>query len=137
MRKTYICLAIVSLAGAALLACSSGDPNIGRVLISISVTPEFADAKDSPNGQVTFTATGTYSVSPITGPLTFTAPYAGQFVVDNPATGTTANVVATGNSTVTVECAANATGTVFVVASALTNNGTTTLVSSSGQLTCP
>jgi hypothetical protein len=137
MRKTYIFLAIVILIGAALFACSSGDPNLGRVLISISVTPESADAKNSPNGQVIFTATGTYSESPLTGPLTFTAPYAGEFVVDNPTTGTIANVIATGNSTATVECAANATGTVFIVASALTNNGTTTSVSGSGQLTCP
>jgi hypothetical protein len=137
MTKTYICLAIVLLAAASLLSCSSGDPNIGRILISIAVTPETADAKNSPNGQVIFTATGTYSLSPITGPLTFAAPYAGQFAVDNPATGTIANVVTTGNSTVTVQCATNATGTAFVVASALTNNGTTTEVSGSGQLTCP
>jgi hypothetical protein len=137
MQRCHNYIAALLLTTAGLLSCSSGNPNLGRVLTSISVTPETADAKDSANGQVTFTATGTYSLPPFSGPVTFTAPYAGQFAVDNPTTGTIANVVTSGNSTVTVQCAAGAAGTVPVVASALANNGTTTVTSGSGQLTCP
>ncbi len=65
------------------------------------------------------------------------APYGGQFEVDNPATTTIATIVATGDSSVTVECVAGATGTVSVVDSASANNGTMTLISGQGQLTCP
>ena len=87
--------------------------------------------------QVVFTATGTFSLPPYSGPLTFVAPYVGQFVVDNPTGTTMATVVANGNGTVTVQCAAGASGSVPVTASASANNGSTLVVSGSGQLTCP
>jgi hypothetical protein len=124
------------IAAAACLSCGTGNPNIGRVLTSISVTPATADAKNS-NGQVIFTATGTFSLPPTSAPVTFVAPYAGQFVVDNPASGAIANVISTGTGTVTVQCVAGASGTVEVAASALANNGTSTLISGDAQLTCP
>jgi hypothetical protein len=130
-------IAALLLLAAGLISCGSSDPNLGRVLTSITVTPETADAHSSANGQVVFTATGTYSLPPFSAPVTFTAPYSGQFVVDNPATGTIATLVSSGAGTVTVECAAGASGSVAVVASAAANNGTTTVVSGSGQLTCP
>lgn len=134
-----LAVGLLLLAASAISCGSSGNPNLGRVLLTVTVTPATADAKNSTNGQVTFTATGTFSLPPFSGPLTFTAPYSGQFVVDNPTNppSTIATVVSTGSGTVTVQCAAGASGTVFVSASALANNSSTTLVSGSGQLTCP
>jgi hypothetical protein len=129
--------ATLMLLAAGLISCGSSNQNIGRVLTSIAVTPGTADAQNYPNGQVVFTAAGTFSLPPFNGPVTFTAPYAGQFVVDNPVNGTIATVIANGVGTVTVQCASGASGTVDVVASAAANNGTTTVVSGNGQLTCP
>ncbi len=127
-----------ALIGAAcLISCATSNPNIGRVLLSISVTPATADAQTYSNGQVVFTATGTFSLPPTPAPVTFTAPYSGQFVVDNPTSGAIANVISTGTGTLTVQCVAGASGTVGVAASALANNGTSTLISGNAQLTCP
>lgn len=122
-----------------LPSCSSNGPNLGRILYSISVTPATADAKDFPNGQVVFTASGSYSLAPSPAPLTFMAPYAGEFIVANPTNppAEIASVVSTGNSTVTVACESGASGTVAVVASASANNGTDTVITGSAELTCP
>lgn len=123
---------------AALPSCgNSGNPNASRILTSISVTPATADAQTYTNGQVMFTATGTFNLPPLTGPLTFATPYAGQFVVVNPTNMTIANVVATGNSTITVQCVSGVAGNVLVTASANANNGTSTIVAGNAQLTCP
>jgi hypothetical protein len=138
-QRNYLLATLALILSAVLLiSCNSTNPNNGRVLASVAVTPATADGQSSPAG-VVFTATGTFSLPPISAPLTFTAPYTGQFVVDNPTNPPTtiANIVATGTGTITVQCASGATGTVFVSASALANNGTSTLVSASGQLTCP
>jgi hypothetical protein len=137
-RRALILLSL-SVAVATFSACSSGNPNLGRVLFSISVTPASADAKNSPHGQVVFTASGMFSLPPSPAPLTFTAPYAGQFIVANPTNppATLATVVTTGNSTVTVQCAPGASGIVPVVASASANNGTDTVITGSAELTCP
>lgn len=140
MNRRVRVLLVLSIAIASFFSsCSSSNPNIGRVLYSISVTPATADAQNFPNGQVTFTASGSYSLAPSPAPLTLTAPYAGEFVVANPTNppATIATVVTTGNSTLTVECAPGATGTVAVVASASANNDTTTVITGSAQLTCP
>jgi hypothetical protein len=120
-----------------LISCGSSNPNIGRVLTSIAITPQKADALNSASGQVVFTATGTFSLPPLTAPLNFTPPYAGQFVVNNPAGTIIAAVVATGTGTITVQCASGAAGTVFVTASAFANNGTPSVITGSAQLTCP
>jgi 2-methylaconitate cis-trans-isomerase PrpF len=125
-----------ALLGVGLLSCGSSNPNIGRVLTSVTVTPASADGHSNPNG-VVFTATGTFSLPPFSAPLTFAAPYSGQFVVDNPTGTTIANITTTGTGTITVQCATGASGTVFVNASALANNGTSTLISGNAQLTCP
>ena len=122
---------------ASLASCGSTNPNTGRVLTSITVTPPTADARNSPNGQVSFIATGTFSLPPLTATVTFMPPYAGQFVVENPAGTTLATVVAIGTGTITVQCASGASASVFVTASASANNGTQTLVTGSAQLTCP
>ncbi len=137
-RETLYCGCLLALA-ALLSSCSSSNPNVGRVLYSIAVTPATADAQTFPNGQVVFTATGSYSLAPSPAPLTFTAPYAGQFIVANPTNPpeTIATIVATGNSTITVQCASGASGTVPVVATASANNLAGTVVSGSAQLTCP
>jgi hypothetical protein len=119
------------------LSCSTSNPNTDRVLISIAVTPETANATDFANGQVTFTATGTFNQPPINAPMTFTAPYTGSFTVDNPSDQTIANVVSSGTGTLTVVCANGASGTVAVVASATANNNTGLSLTGSSQLTCP
>jgi len=137
LRLSSLSALLLMFLSAGLTCCGSSNQTIGRVLTSIAVTPQSADAQSSPNGQVVFTATGTFSLPPYTGPLTFVAPYAGQFVVNNPTGTTIATEVSSGTGTVTVQCAAGASGTVAVTASASANNGSTLVVSGSGQLTCP
>ena len=56
---TKRCLILLIAAGTCV-GCGSS----GRKLESIAVTPTTADAQDFPDGQVQFTATGTYSSSP-------------------------------------------------------------------------
>lgn len=113
-------------------------PNAGRVLLAISVTPATADAQNSPNGQVVFTATGTYSVAPSPAPVTFAAPYTGGFVVEPDSSNQViASIVSTGTGTATVQCAAGMAGTVEVGATAAANNGTAITVSGIAQITCP
>ncbi len=140
MDRRFLLFAAFLIAVATLVcSCSSADPNIGRVLYSISVTPATADAQNSPNGQVVFTATGMFSLPPSPAPLTFAAPYTGQFIVANPTAppATVATVVASGNSTITVQCATGASVTVPIVASGLANNGTDSVITGSAELTCP
>jgi len=135
-RPSLPILAITLLAFP-LISCNSVNPNSGRVLTAITVTPTTADAVNFPNGQVTFTGTGQFSLPPLSGPVTFQSPYSGSFSVANPSNQTIANAVATGTGTVTVQCVANTTGSVEVVASASANNGTQTVVTGQGTLTCP
>jgi hypothetical protein len=139
MQVFWRILAFFVMASASILltSCAESNPNSFRVLTAITVTPASADASTYTNGQVTFTATGQFSVPPLSGPVTFTAPYAGQFAVANPSNQTVANVVSSGNGTVTVECVAGVSATVQIVATAAANNGTATTVTAQGQLTCP
>jgi hypothetical protein len=137
LRHSLLAYAVLLLLAAGVISCGSSNQTIGRVLTSIDVTPQAADAQSSPNGQVVFTANGTFSLPPYTGPLTFVAPYSGQFVVNNPTNATIATVVSSGAGTVTVQCAPSASGSVYVTATASANNGSTLVVSGSGQLTCP
>jgi hypothetical protein len=128
---------LISLLALPLISCNSVNTNSGRVLTAITVTPTTADALNSPNGKVTFTATGRFSLPPLSGPVTFQSPYSGSFSVANPSNQTIANVVASGTGTVTVQCVWKVTGSVEVIASASANNGTQTLVTGQGTLTCP
>jgi len=139
MRARNVCraLALISLTAAALVSCGTTNPNNGRVLISIAVSPPSADAASYANGQVSFTATGTFSLPPITAPVSFAAPYTGSFTVQNSGSQTIATVVSTGAGTVTVQCVAGLTGSVEVVASASANNTSGTVVTGLAQLTCP
>jgi len=134
-----LCCAIFALTAVGLLltSCQSVNQNSGRVLTSIAVTPTAADASTYPNGQVTFTATGEFNIPPLNGPVTFTAPYNGQFVVANPSNQTIANIVSSGTGTITVQCVAGISQSVPVIATASANNGTQTTVSGQAQLTCP
>ena len=133
----YVAVAATILVAAALNSCATTNPNSGRALIGIAVTPPNADAQTYANGQVTFTATGTFSLPPITAPVTFTAPYSGSFAIDNPVSQTVATVVSSGTGTITVQCTGGATGGVEVVATASANNSTTTTVTGAAKLTCP
>jgi hypothetical protein len=141
MSRQFSLIASISLMALAifLLSCASSNPNLGRVLVSIAVTPAVADAQNSPDGQVTFTATGTFNLPPSPAPLSPAAPYNASFVVANPVSppAIIANVVSTGNSTVTVQCASGASGNVPIVASASANNPTGDIVSGSATLVCP
>jgi hypothetical protein len=111
-------------------------PNAGRVLLTIVVTP--AQGVPSANGQVVFTATGTFSVAPSPAPVTFVAPYTGGFVVATSSTNQViASIVSTGAGTATVQCVSGMSGTVEVGATASANNGTSTTVSGIAQITCP
>jgi len=109
-----------------------------RVLQSITVSPATADAKDFPNGQVQFTATGTFSKPPSPSPITFADPYSGQWFVD-PAIAT---LVETGMGTATFQCVAAALGTTTVraTASAGPDQGQKAMsiaVNGTATLTCP
>jgi hypothetical protein len=139
MSRPVSFIAALSLAvlAAFLLSCGTSDPNYARVLTSITVTPATADAQNFPEGQVIFTAAGTFNVAPSPGPVSSASPYFGQFVVNNPVTGAIANIVTTGNSTATVQCVAGATGTVEINMSADANNETTTVIGGYALLTCP
>lgn len=137
--KAYAALAAIMLVATTLISCATSNPNFGRVLLSISVTPTTADAATFPNGQVTFTAAGTFSLSPSPAPIPSTSPYSGGFSVSNPTNPaqTIATIVSTGNSTATVECQQGVSGSVPVVASASANNGTAITVTGTATLTCP
>ena len=50
-----------------LAACGGGNMNMGRQLQAISVTPQSANAQNFANKQVQFTATGTYTMAPMSG----------------------------------------------------------------------
>ncbi|HSY92565.1 MAG TPA: hypothetical protein VK812_14405 [Candidatus Binatus sp.] len=133
-------LAALGAAFLAMMMTSCGSPSIpnaGRVLLAIAVTPAFADAQQF-GGQVVFTATGTFSVAPSPAPVTFALPYTGGFAVaPNSSNQVIASIVSTGTGTATVQCEAGMSGTVEVGATALANNGTSTIVSGAAQITCP
>jgi len=125
------------LLGGALMSCGSTYPNSARVLLSVTVTPATADAQTFPNGQVVFTATGTFNIVPSPALLTFTAPYSGGFDVGTVNNQVVATIVATGSGTATVQCVSGMSGSVAVGAIALANNGTSATVAGFAQLTCP
>ena len=133
----WFALSVLAFLALPLAACQSVNQNSGRVLTAINVTPTSADASTFPNGLVTFTATGQFNIPPLSGPVTFTAPYNGGFVVANPSHQTIANIVSTAIGTVTVQCVSGVSASVAVVATASANNGTTTTVTGQAQLTCP
>lgn len=53
----------------ALIAAISCGGNAPRQLVSMTLSPAAGNAANSPNGQVQFSATGTYNKMPLTGSL--------------------------------------------------------------------
>ena len=126
------------LLAAVVISCGSTDPSSNRILLSIAVAPPTADAQNSPNGQVVFTATGTFSLQPSPALVPSTTPYSGQFTVAASATNQViATIVSSGSGTATVQCVAGMSGTVNVADTASANNGIATTVSGIAQITCP
>ena len=136
-RRPSLLAFLIPLLALLVISYNSVNPNSDRVLTAITVAPTAADAVNSPNGQVTFTATGQFSLPPLSGPVTFQSPYSGSFSVANPYNQTIANVAANGTGTVIVQCVSNVTGSVEIIASASANDGTQTVVTGQGTLTCP
>lgn len=58
---------LLSLPACTFLLLSCGAPaSPARQLLSVTIAPASADAKDNPNGQVQFVATGHYNTAPYT-----------------------------------------------------------------------
>lgn len=143
MENVRLALSFFILAVVASLALSCGansDPSSSRQLLSITLSPATADAKDYPDGQVQFTATGHYNSAPYTvAPLS-----AGWGTCYQEATTSDISV----NRTGLAECASGAVGTYTVWANdvpyplganclAMTACGGGCFVAGTAQLTCP
>lgn len=106
--------------------CGSGSP---RLLQSVSVTPASADAHTFPNGQVQFTALGSYNHPPSPSPITESG-----WSLSDPN-------IATISQSGLAQCNAGASGVVTVKASAsgpCTGTGcTAVMLSGTAQLSCP
>jgi hypothetical protein len=117
----------------AIVAC--GGMNSKRVLMSMSVSPAAADAQNFANGQVMFSATGTFSQPPSPAAVTFMAPYSGSWSVSD------ANVASIDQNGV-ARCVQGQTGIVTVSAIASSNSATgpgqmSTAVTAKATLSCP
>jgi hypothetical protein len=137
-RKTLATVLIVVPIVFATVSCGSMSSSSSRILQSMTVTPATADAQNSANGQVQFTATGIFSKPPSPGPVTFVSPYSGSWAADP----SIATLVGTANGTATFQCVAGASGTTTVKAIASTNaaqgtGATSTAVTGTAMLTCP
>ena len=139
MLHKYGCGLLLLLAAVCLqtLGCgSSSMQSNSRLLQAVTVTPAQADARSFPNGQVEFTATGTFSRPPSPSVVTFQAPYSGSWTSNDPVT-----LVSTGNGTATYQCVAGQSGTFTITAGA--SNGiegpaaTAALVRGQAKLICP
>ncbi len=120
-----------------------------RQLQTVALSPAAADAKDFPNGQVQFSATGTYSGSSTPVPLTskdILWCYGGPASVANPTAGVCAgNVVqwATVDQNGMAQCNAQSQGIALILAgtvaglSANPDGGQALKIFGSAQLTCP
>jgi len=122
-------IAVVVLAG---LGC-------GSHLSSVSLSPAVADAQNFPNGQVQFTATGTYGGSSKPVPVTNLTWCIGS--TNGGCNGNIASVATISGSGV-AQCLPGATGTATVLAGSggharMPAGGSTLSVFGSAQLTCP
>jgi hypothetical protein len=140
VTKSRTVLATFFLAALVLqtLGCgSSANMNSNRVLQSMVITPANADAQTFPNGQVQFTATGTFSEAPSPAQITFQDPYTGTWAV----MGTGAASIATISQTGLAQCVPGAAGKVTVMATVSSNSANgpamSTAVTASTTLTCP
>ena len=143
MSRHGYSLSIVSLAAIASLTLScSSSPR--RMLQSIVVSPASADAQSFPNGQVAYTATGTYNTSPHT-----VTPLTANWGIANLDGSPTAAITVDANGV--AQCSAGASGGYSVGAWGLMDPTTRTTCASSdpygepgcnavlgtAQLTCP
>jgi hypothetical protein len=119
----------------ATVGCGSMNSMSNRVLQSMVISPATADAQSSPQGQVQFSAMGTFSKAPSPAPVPFVAPYSGSWATSD-------LNIATIDQTGLARCVAGAAATVTITAMASSNAGqgtqhTSTAVSGSAKLTCP
>jgi hypothetical protein len=117
------------------IACSSMNSMSNRVLQSMVISPANADARTSPQGQVQFSAMGTFSKAPSPAPVPFVAPYSGSWATSD-------LDVATIDQTGLAQCVPGTAGTVTITAIASSNAGMgtqnmSTAVSGTAKLTCP
>ena len=126
----FCVLGVISIA---TVGCSSMNTTSNRVLQSMTLTPANADAQTT-QGQVQFTAMGTFSMAPSPAPVPFVSPFTGTW-------STSDMNVATITQTGLASCVSGAAGTVTINAVASSNSGQgtqmSTAVSSSAKLTCP
>jgi hypothetical protein len=101
-HRVIVWIAFLGFAACIALACGSG-----RKLQSITVTPASADARDYPNGEVPFVATGYYNMAPTT--VTPLQANWGAALANVPA-----NEAVTVNSNGMAQCKASASGTYTV-----------------------
>lgn len=138
MTKFGTVLATLFLAALALqaLGCGSSMSNSNRVLQSMTIIPVTADARNFANGQVQFTANGTFSKAPSPQQVTFQPPYSGGWSLMS--TGAAATISPAGLA----QCAPGAVGTATIVATATANaamgtGATGVAVRATATLTCP
>lgn len=119
------------------VACgNASDPNANRFLQSIAVTPSTADAQNFPNGQVQFSATGTFTKPPSPASFPFVKPYGGFWQLSQ------SDTIATITPTGVAQCTPGASGTAMVEAMAEpgTCHGTqcaSPVIVGKATLTCP
>jgi hypothetical protein len=142
MRRVLAVILFFVVSAVLLFTLSCGGTSMsmqGRQLQSITVTPMSADAKNSSNGMVQFSAMGNFNMAPMNAmtPVTWTI---GPFMSSMPVpAGVSINAM-----TGVAQCS-GFTGTVIVMATApiepeipLNQMSTMTMnVSGSAQLTCP
>jgi|SRR5208282_222412 hypothetical protein len=97
----FLFLFVLAVAAAITLACGSSSP---RTLQSVSITPATANAQDYPDGQVPFTAAGSYTHPP--SPVTPISATWGACTTDGSAT-----TAVTVSSNGVAQCASGASGT--------------------------
>jgi len=137
-------LLLLLLAVLATLSCANSD----RKLQSVTLDPPTADAKDFPNGQVQFSATGIFSQPP--SPVLLSSKdiswcVGQQTNVMNPTAGVcVGNVVpfATVDQNGLAHCGPFSQGTVYILAGTpgvmeMPDEGSQLKVFGSAQLTCP
>ncbi len=115
MSRSPFCLLIVWLALAVCITLSCGGGS--RQLQSITLSPASADARNYPQGQVAFVATGHYNSSPATvTPLQANWAGISEFTVNGMLTyGPVTDAISVDSSGV-AHCAAGTSGTYAIVA---------------------
>ena len=119
-----------------IAGCSAMHPemmNSNRMLMAMTVAPATANGGNFMNGQVQFTATGTFSQPPSPAPVTFMAPFSGGWASSD-------MNVATINPNGMAQCMHS--GMVTITAQASSNSTTmrgamSTAVTAAATLTCP